>query len=698
MTRVHAQNPELSPENSSKYWQDDDLVVQFESFDNRYPIPTFGEASRWDLRSLGRNPASAITNTTLDFRIVPHRWNLVARELAMATLNPAHPVLRAAGVYLKSTPRAVKTIRSYIDGFKSLVDWIDATHPKLKLSDLQQTHLDQFLIFLKSEKSLWASRNAIGAVRTLHAVSGVLTNGGITVLPWKGKNASALIELTASQELSTPVIPPTVWWPLLRACWQYIDVFSHDIFAAEAEWKALNRSADQRIRVKSPDKLIEEWINLKTSAVPVHRMTYGRFREGDIHWTLLSLLISGGHSNNFFSDIKQDHVNRRRSRIIEEISLGNLTTAPGGLKTRATFVRRFDGTEGPWIDGFDPSTIKQQQKILRNACYVFCAALTMMRDSELLSIKKGALTTYYGAPAVTSQLRKKQRGTRLHNWWIIEPVATAIAVAEKLAVKGGVFGSTRKSHHPGTSTTYFDRHDELKKFIAQLNSLGPDSGLEQIPDFRLSPHMFRRTMAIIAGQQPDGEIALGLQLKHAARRAIANGTTLGYAAETPAWAAEFEHELQESVASKLVGYWASKPPSELNLAGAGAQRFRDALSRIEEDPAVAVGDERTLRSLLRDEFSTLRWGTINHCLGIPDQAACLKDLPPELANGAMMPNRCKPSTCGNSVVTDEHAPIWIAEEKDLLQKLKDRRMAKHNREQLENELTTVQQILRKLVP
>src|SRR6266511_5018022 len=31
------------------------------------------------------------------------------------------------------------------------------------------------------------------------------------------------------------------------------------------------------------------------------------------------------------------------------------------------------------------------------------------------------------------------------------------------------------------------------------------------------PHMFRRTMSIITGQEPDAEIALGLQLKHAAR-------------------------------------------------------------------------------------------------------------------------------------------------------------------------------------
>lgn len=204
-------------------------------------------------------------------------------------------------------------------------------------------------------------------------------------------------------------------------------------------------------------------------------------------------------------------------------------------------------------------------------------------------------------------------------------------------------------------------------------------------------------MAMITAQQPDGEIALGIQLKHAARRAVANGTTSGYASETPEWAAEFEHELQEAVASRLVGAWSSHQDHEMRLAGAGAQRFRDELEKVEAVASneVKVGDERTLRALLRDRFSTLRWGTVNHCLGIPEQAACLKGLPAEAAAGGVMPNRCRPTACGNSVVTEEHAPIWIAEERDLVAKLRDRKMAPHNREQLETELEDVRRITRK---
>src|SRR5699024_7660166 len=75
--------------------------------------------------------------------------------------------------------------------------------------------------------------------------------------------------------------------------------------------------------------------------------------------------------------------------------------------------------------------------------------------------------------------------------------------------------------------------------------------------------------------------------------------------------------------------------------------------------------------------------------------ACLQGLPADVASDGVMPNRCHPRTCRNSVITDEHAPIWIGEERDLLSKLSDRKMAPHNREQLQNELAEVQQITRR---
>lgn len=681
----------------SDYWDDDQPVLLKHHRQPDVAVPVFGDASRWDLHALGWNPAAGRHSAVLIFESFTGEWNLRARELAMAMLNPGDQVLREQSLYLTATPANVKTIRARLDGLKRYASWHAEHLNQIPLRELQQSRLDRFLGDIKSAAAPSATRSAIDAVRALHRYGRIITGGGIPFRPWDDATTIALSGQKFSDELSTPVIPPTVWWPLLRACWQYIDVFSRDIFAAADEWSTLDRPREERVAVRDPDQTIETWLAGAGSAVPVHRMSYGRFAEGETHWTLLSLLVSDGHSKHLFAETSRAEVRRRRHRVETAIKAGEVPAVRGGLLTKPSDVQRADGSIGPWIDGFDPATIRAQLKILRNACYVFCAALTMMRDSELLSIKKGALTTFYGAPAVTSRLRKGRRGTHHRNWWIIEPVAQAISVAEQLTVGEAVFGSSRRSQKNEGHLVTFDRHDELKKFIAQLNAVGERAGLEPIPEFHLAPHMFRRTMAVITAQQPDGEIALGIQLKHAARRAVANGTTSGYASETPEWAAEFEHELQEAVASRLVGMWSSESVSDVRLAGAGAQRFRNELANVEEEAASAVkiGDERTLRALLRDRFSTLRWGTINHCLGDPAQAACLKGLPAETAEGGVMPNRCQPTACGNSVVTDEHAPVWIAEERDLVAKLRDRSMASHNREQLEAELQDVRKITRR---
>lgn len=64
-----------------------------------------------------------------------------------------------------------------------------------------------------------------------------------------------------------------------------------------------------------------------------------------------------------------------------------------------------------------------------------------------------------------------------------------------------------------------------RRFIAHVNI-----GLAGVPEARVRPHQFRKTMSVICSREPDGEIALGIQLKRAARRILANPTTHSYAA------------------------------------------------------------------------------------------------------------------------------------------------------------------------
>ena len=695
-----ASNPaSISRAVASDFWADSDPVLTDHHLENDHPIPLFGDTMRWDLRALGFSPSSTPGSHAVRFHGLEGAWNLRARELAMAMMNPSHRILRSKGIYRSSAHAHQKTVSMKMVALKAVASWLDEHRTGIALSELTQHDLDEFLTHYCRIARPHAVRGAVVVVRDLHTYATVLTGGGLGFCPWGTISSAVLAKENTGGELTTPAIPPSTWWPLLRACWQYINVFSHDIFAAEQAWQLLNPATNgTRAGFGGIDAALEAWLRSDEGYLPVHRLSYGRFRAGEVHWTLLSLLITHGRSGAMFSAKNVGPV--RRQRVVDALRDGRVAVRPGGLPIPISAVQRADGSTGPWIDGLDPATIAAQRKVLRNACYVFCAALTMMRDSELQSIRKGALTTFYGTPAVRSRLRKGRRGVHVRNWWIIEPVAQAIAVAERLSQTDSVFASTRRPKDGSARLAGFDQHDELNRVIQQFNSLGPDAGLDQIPECHLAPHMFRRTMAIIAAQQPDGEIALGLQLKHASRRALANATTVGYASETPEWAREFEHELQETVAARLVGLWSKGTGQPLTMAGAGAQRLRAGLEAAVEDAASAIpptqiGDDRLLRNLLRDRFSTFRWGTINHCLGIAEQAACLEGLPPGAAAHGMLPNRCQPTTCRNSVITEDHLPIWIAEEKDLTSKLADRRMAPDTREQLQSELSTVQAVTRR---
>ena len=101
-----------------------------------------------------------------------------------------------------------------------------------------------------------------------------------------------------------------------------------------------------------------------------------------------------------------------------------------------------------------------------------------------------------------------------------------------------------------------------------------------------------------------------------------------------------------------------------------------------------------LRNLLRDEFATIRLGTLNHCLGDPAKALCLEGASAAVKAGGPIPSMCQPATCRNSVITDQHLPIWQHEESGLVDKLKDKRMAPVHRQRLETQLADVRKITR----
>ncbi|MFD9685136.1 hypothetical protein ACFXPX_04600 [Kitasatospora sp. NPDC059146] len=294
-------------------------------------------------------------------------------------------------------------------------------------------------------------------------------------------------------------------------------------------------------------------------------------------------------------------------------------------------------------------------------------------------IRRGALTQHYGAPAIASTLVKGRADAPREHWWIIEPVAQAVALAERLSwhethVFASLVPPADDSKHDVAKG--FIPRDDIDHFIKTVNATAARTGLEPIPEALVRPHMFRRTMSVITRQEPDGEIANGLQLKHAARRALANAVTAAYGQTDTQWAKEFNIELETAAAERLTAMLRARRTGQAVAVGPGAHRLHTGLDKVNTqlDQAgqalrATAADQRLEVSLLRDEFADLHLGTINHCLWNQATAECQNALPEQQRGNQPLLGACQPARCRNSVLTIKHAPIWRLEEQDLTQRL-----------------------------
>ncbi|MFD4611357.1 hypothetical protein ACFWOT_25375 [Streptomyces sp. NPDC058440] len=423
------------------------------------------------------------------------------------------------------------------------------------------------------------------------------------------------------------------------------------------------------------DDEVDRWLKEPGNLIPVHPRRGQPSPEIEPVWKSLSTMIFGRRQ---FAAFETNH------------------PAVAARKDRVRQVVQDPARRMP----FDNRGLTEL-RMIRAACYVFITALSAMRDSEVQEIRRGALTQHYGAPAIASTLVKGRVNKPREHWWIIEPVAQAIALAERLSqhethIFASLASPARANGLDGSKG--FTPHMDIDLFIQHINDTAAQTGLEPIPDTLVRPHMFRKTMSVITRQEPDGEIANGLQLKHAARRALANTVTAAYGQADKQWAKEFNTELETAAAERLVAMLRSRRSGETVAIGPGAHRLHASLdkvnTRLEQagpDLRANVADQRLEVTLLRDEFADLHLGTINHCLWNRATAECQNALPEGKRGNQPLLGACQPSRCRNSVLTIKHVPIWRLEEQDLTQRLKTRLPAPR-RQLIEHRLADVRAV------
>ncbi|MER5842939.1 hypothetical protein ABT099_22135 [Streptomyces prasinus] len=325
-----------------------------------------------------------------------------------------------------------------------------------------------------------------------------------------------------------------------------------------------------------------------------------------------------------------------------------------------------------------------------------------MRDSEIREITKGSVVEHFSTPAVKSTKVKLDADLPVKHWWIIEPVAQAIELAERLSQHPELAFASIPGRDP---ETLFTSKDVIEDFVDHVNRRRNITGLDKIPPQHITPHMFRRTMAMLTRDFPGSEIAVGMQLKHAATRALANRTTGGYMEPASSWARHLDNAVAERKFQRVKELFAADSRGETIGFGPGADRMREAFAAVREKAAelratgkAQRGDLRVEHDLLQRTRFSIRFGKLNHCTMNDDDpvgAKCLEDaVVPEGHRGPLL-DRCQPSRCANSILGPEHLPIWTAERSSLNRLRADPKLPANRRALLDAQLNEVALMLKK---
>jgi hypothetical protein len=685
---------------TSAVFAGDEPVLQSHPLIPGAAVPVFGDFLSWSLEAT-RRPASLFPSKwAATFAGLDPVWNLRAREVAMTMLNPGHPAVLAAGLHLGPQPAGITTVGQVIQRLSVLAAW--AARAGLP-SDLRAWQADDARAFIEQRRTQITAGSLstyVAAVRLLHQLGPLLTGGGLTADPWSGR-ASQKISGYDPREVTTPNIAPGTWFPLVRAAWTYLHVFAPDILAARSRHQRLLH--DVAPAVHDAEDRLEVYLAGPANVIPLHTAASAAHAAGgaagDINWSLLSLLLGvRPQQHPFRVGPPGSRACRMRVKAEQAVSAGR--GAAGGLLAGYASVARPDGTIGSWHPGLCVRSLAAECVALRGAAYSFVAALSMMRDSEIREITRGPVTEHYGAPAITAIKRKHDPGQPREHWWVIEPVAEAIAVAEALSWHPErIFVAEKTGMRTGGG---FASGPAVRNFISHVNVGTGHHGLHISPA-RVAPHMFRKTMSMLTGTQPGAEIALGIQLKHVAVRALANRATQGYSACDTAWEKLLDTGAADARFARLSEFYDAHHAGKTIGFGPAAQKLTavfDAIRKTAQDTATASearqGGSRAEYDLLRKARIPIRFGKLNHCTldeSNPAGARCLEGttVPPE-HRGPLI-DRCQPGRCANSIIGPSHLPIWESGHRSLLTLLDNRKLPLPRRAALERQLHDVQDVI-----
>lgn len=374
---------------------------------------------------------------------------------------------------------------------------------------------------------------------------------------------------------------------------------------------------------------------------------------------------------------------------------------PGGLTTPIK-GRLPDGT--PWIVGFDNVSLRTEEQMLQAACYVICASLTGMRDSELQSMQVGAVKTGSSADGLIERYKFVARvfkGNRAFNeaeWVTIEAAARAVAILERqvLSHNSQATWLWTPVPHPGVRRDVVGPKmaERLRNFAQHLNRrFGNGSDIIPARDgnvWKFTPRQFRRTSAWFIGNRPFGVVAGKIQYKHASIAAFE-----GYAGDSESgFPQEIERERALGQLDDILELF-DEVQHGAPLAGGAAPRMKRLFASAEAELGTLPGmhaDRSRLKVMLKSTARTLHVGLLADCYFDPAAALCLAGLPIE-ERSKPETGLCQPTRCTNACIGKRHVPDWQAALIETKEFLAQKRLSEVQRAALRSDAKAIEGIL-----
>jgi hypothetical protein len=117
--------------------------------------------------------------------------------------------------------------------------------------------------------------------------------------------------------------------------------------------------------------------------------------------------------------------------------------------------------------------------------------------------------------------------------------------------------------------------------------------------------MFRKTMAMLTATEPGAEIALGIQLKHVAMRALANRSTQGYSAANSQWE-KLLGTADQARFARLSEFYDDHHAGKTIGFSPGAKKLTEAFDAIKETAQHLVETGKARQGGARVEHDLLR--------------------------------------------------------------------------------------------